>query len=85
LEKRKRLSARQIHLIKETINEEEFKMEYIPLWERDARKEGEKRGEKKGKEETAKELIKRGVDMDIIEGATGISREELEKMTSNVQ
>ena len=37
------------------------------------------------KEETAKELIKRGVDMDIIAGATGISREELEKMASKVQ
>jgi predicted transposase/invertase (TIGR01784 family) len=38
-----------------------------------------------GKKETAKELIKRGVDMDIIEGATGLSREELEKMASIVQ
>jgi predicted transposase/invertase (TIGR01784 family) len=68
--------------IKEVIRkiEEEFKMEYIPLWERDARKEGKE----EGKEETAKELIKRGVDMDIIEGATGISREELEKMESKV-
>jgi hypothetical protein len=80
--------------IKEVIKkiEEEFKMEYIPLWERDARKEGINVGRKeginvgrkKGKEETAKELIKRGVDMDIIEGATGISREELERLASKV-
>jgi len=76
--------------LKEVIRkiEEEFKMEYIPIWLRDERKEGEKIGEKIGIEkkakETAKELIKRGVDMDIIEGATGISREELEKMASKV-
>jgi SOS response regulatory protein OraA/RecX len=38
-----------------------------------------------GKKETAKELIKRGIDMDIIEGATGISREELDKMASIIQ
>ena len=43
---------------------------------------GRKKGKEEGKEETAKELIKRGVDMDIIEGATGISREKLEKMAS---
>ena len=86
-----RLPVAYKNRVKEVIRkiEEEFKMEYIPLWERDARnegkREGEKRGEEKGKKETAKELIKRGVDMDIIEGATGISREELEKMASKVQ
>jgi DNA-binding phage protein len=42
-------------------------------------------GKKEKAIETAKELIKRGVDMDIIEGATGLSREELEKMASIVQ
>ena len=30
-------------------------MEYIPLWERDARKEGEKIGEKRGKKEGKEE------------------------------
>jgi len=67
--------------------EEEFKMEYmeyIPLWERDARNEGRKEGQKIGQKKTAKELMKRGVDMDIIEGATGIPREELEKMALKV-
>jgi predicted transposase/invertase (TIGR01784 family) len=44
-----------------------------------------KEGIKEGKEETAKELIKRGVDIDIIEGATGLSKEELKKMASIVQ
>jgi predicted transposase/invertase (TIGR01784 family) len=42
-------------------------------------------GKKEGKEETAKELIKRGIDLDIIEAATGLSREELEKIASIVQ
>jgi predicted transposase/invertase (TIGR01784 family) len=37
-----------------------------------------------GKKETAKELIKRGVDMDIVQAATGLSREELEKLASIV-
>jgi hypothetical protein len=41
-------------------------------------------GKKEGKEETAKELIKRGIGMDIIEGATGLSREVLEKLASIV-
>ena len=49
------------------------------------RSEGKREGKREGKEETAKELIKRGVDMDIIEGATGLSREELEKLASIVQ
>jgi hypothetical protein len=39
-------------------------------------------GKREAKEETAKELIKRGVNMDIIEVATGLSREELKKMAS---
>jgi hypothetical protein len=37
--------------------------------------------EEKAKE-TAKELIKRGVDLDIIEAATGLSREELKKIAA---
>ena len=35
--------------------------------------------------ETAKELIKRGVDIDIIEAATGLSREELKKIASKAK
>ena len=41
---------------------------------------------KKGKaKETAKELIKRGVDMDIIEAATGLSSQEIKNITSIAQ
>jgi predicted transposase/invertase (TIGR01784 family) len=72
--------------------EEEFQMEYIPLWERDARKEGEKRGEKigekrgekigekRGKEETAKNLLKMGFEIDVISKATGLKKTEIEKL-----
>ena len=58
--------------------EEEFKMEYIPLWERDARKEGEK----KGKIETAKNLLKMGIDIDRISNATGLKKIEREQLAS---
>ena len=70
--------------------EEEFKMEYVPIWERDAQKIGEKRGEKIGEKrgrkeaklETARKLIKRGVDIDIIAEATGFPKQEIEKLGS---
>ncbi len=68
--------------------EEESKMSYVTSWERIARKEGikegvkegVKEGERKGKLETARELIKRGVDINIIIEATGFPREEIEKL-----
>jgi len=56
---------------------EEFKEEFMETL-------GPQLKEEKARE-TAIELIKRGVDMDIIEGATGISKEELEKMAAKVQ
>ncbi len=76
--------------IKEVIKkaEEEFKMEYVPIWERDAQKIGEKigekRGRKEGKLETARKLIKRGVDIDIIVEATGFPKQEIEKLVEIV-
>jgi hypothetical protein len=72
--------------------EEEFKMEYVPIWLRDEREEGrdegikigekrgEKRGEKKGKIETAINLLKMGIDIDTIVNATGLKRKEIEKL-----
>jgi predicted transposase/invertase (TIGR01784 family) len=39
---------------------------------------------KEGKLETARELIKRGVDINIIAEATGFSREEIEKLAEIV-
>jgi predicted transposase/invertase (TIGR01784 family) len=46
--------------------------------------QGEKIGLEKGKFETARELIKRGVDINIIAEATGIPREEIEKLASTI-
>jgi len=61
--------------------EEEYKMPYVTSWERIAKKEGKK----EGKLETARELVKRGVDINIIAKATGLTREEIEKLVEVVQ
>ena len=60
--------------------EEEYKMPHVTSWERIAKKEGKR----EGKLETARELIKRGVDINIIAEATGFSREEIEKLAEIV-
>ena len=64
--------------------EEEYKMEYVAIWERDAEKRGEKRGEERGMEkkakETAKNLFKLGIDIDKISKATGLKEEELKRL-----
>jgi hypothetical protein len=81
--------------------EEEYKMGYVTSWEKMAQKRGEeigeergerrgerrgeKRGEKKGKLETARELVKRGIDINIIAEATGFPLEEIEKLAVDVQ
>jgi cell division septum initiation protein DivIVA len=69
--------------IKEVIKkvEEEFKMEYVPLWERDA----EKRGMEKKAKETAKNLLKRGIDIETISDATGLKKKEIEKLKETQQ
>jgi predicted transposase/invertase (TIGR01784 family) len=64
--------------------EEEYKMPYVTSWERMAKKQGVKQGLKQGKLETAKELVKNGVDIDIIVKATGFTREEIEKLAVDV-
>jgi predicted transposase/invertase (TIGR01784 family) len=76
--------------------EEEYKMPYVTSFERLAEKRGkkrgeeigEKRGEKRGMEkaklETARELVKNGVDIDIIAKATGLSREKIEELAESV-
>jgi predicted transposase/invertase (TIGR01784 family) len=81
-------------LLQEVIKiEEEYKMQYVTIWEREAKKEGqvlgEKRGEKRGEEkarvETARELVRYGVDIDIISKSTGLSRDEIEKLVETIQ
>ncbi|MDQ1350559.1 MAG: hypothetical protein QG657_861 [Acidobacteriota bacterium] len=46
--------------------------------------EGMKEGMKEGKRNTAWELLKRGIDMDIIAAATGLAKKELEKLAVTV-
>jgi len=62
-------------------------MPYVTSWERIAEERGKKIGEEigieKGKLQTARELIKRGVDIDIIVEATGFSREQIEKLATD--
>jgi predicted transposase/invertase (TIGR01784 family) len=43
-----------------------------------------KEGKREGKLETARELLKRGVDINIIAEVTGFSREEIEKLAEIV-
>ena len=86
------LPAAYKNRIKEVIRkiEEEFNMEYIPLWERDARNEGEKigieEGKKIGKEkakiDAAKQMLKKGFDLDTIIDITGLKKADIEKLAS---
>jgi predicted transposase/invertase (TIGR01784 family) len=68
--------------------EEEQKMPYIPTWERRAKKEGRMEGKIEGieigenntKKRMARELLKRGVSLDIVAQSSGLSPEELKKL-----
>ena len=68
--------------------EEELKMEYIPLWERDSHEEGVKIGVIEGREEgaknkameMAKKLKEKGIDIDIISETSGLSKKEIENL-----
>jgi hypothetical protein len=75
--------------------EEEFKMEYVPIWLRDEREEGikigekmgEKRGEKRGIEKKAKETAKRmledGLPIETISKYTGLSEDKIKKLQNS--
>jgi hypothetical protein len=67
--------------------EEDYKMPYVTSWERIAKKDGVKIGEERGvrkeKIETARRLLKRGVDIEIIADATGLSKKEIEELAAN--
>lgn len=55
-------------------------------WKKEGIKIGEKRGEERGIEkkaiETAKNLLEMGIDVDMIAKATGLKKEEVEKLAS---
>jgi len=64
--------------------EEEFKMEYVPIWLRDEREEGIKIGEKKGIEKKAKEAARRmledGLPIETISKYTGLPEDKIKKL-----
>jgi predicted transposase/invertase (TIGR01784 family) len=69
---------------------EEWKREGIKIGEKIGEKRGEERGEKRGEErgiamkaiETAKNLLEMGIDVDMIAKATGLKKEQVEKLAS---
>jgi len=69
---------------------EKWKREGIKIGEKRGEKRGEERGEKRGEKrgikkkaiETAKNLLAMGIDVDKIAKATGIKKEEVEKLVS---
>ncbi len=64
--------------------EEEYKMTYIPTYEREAREEGiqlgMEKGIEKGKLDTARALLANGIDIDIIVKSTGISKKKIKSL-----
>jgi hypothetical protein len=85
-----RLPGSYKHRLQEVIRkiEEEFKMEYIPLWERDARNEGkiegkiegEKKGKKEGKKETAKQMLLDNIPLEKVIKYTGLTEKEVKAL-----
>ncbi len=59
------------------IGEEKGKKEGIKLGE----EKGIKKGKIEGKKETAKELLNMGIEIEKIARATGLKKEEIEKLT----
>jgi hypothetical protein len=69
--------------------EEEFKMEYVPIWLRDEREEGVEIGEKRGIEKKAKETAKRmledGLPIETISKYTGLPGDIIKKLQDSNQ
>jgi len=72
--------------IKEVIRkiEEEFKMEYIPIWLRDERREGKIEGKKEGIEqkakETAKQMLLDNIPIEKVVKYTGLTEKEVKAL-----
>ncbi|MCU0287855.1 MAG: Rpn family recombination-promoting nuclease/putative transposase [Acidobacteria bacterium] len=83
--------------IKEVIDkaEEEYKMDYIPSWERSAHRKGIREGMERGiergfergfgqgKRETAIKMLNKGYDIDVVCEMTGLDREEVIRLSEN--
>jgi predicted transposase/invertase (TIGR01784 family) len=55
-------------------------MPYVTSWERMAKKEGKKDGKIEAKHEIASELLRNGVNIDIIAKSTKLPKKEIQKM-----
>jgi predicted transposase/invertase (TIGR01784 family) len=87
-----RLSPEQLHQMKvdaqrkvvrkidEDKAREKGREEGIKIGESIGEKRGEKRGKKEGKIETAKNMLKKGFEIDVIAELTGLKRKEIEKL-----
>ena len=59
---------------------EEGREQGIKIGESIGEKRGEKRGKKEGKIETAKNMLKKGFEIDVIAELTGLKRKEIENI-----
>jgi len=55
-------------------------MPYVTTWERRAEMKGREEGIIEEKTEIAKRLLRKGISLDIISEATGLSRPEVESL-----
>jgi len=64
--------------------EEEFKMEYIPIWLRDERNEGKREGKiegkKEGKKETARQMLLDNIPVEKVVKYTGLTEKEVKAL-----
>jgi predicted transposase/invertase (TIGR01784 family) len=61
---------------------ERYELEQKAIWNRaEELRTATEKGMQKGKLETAKKLLKKGVDIDIIAGATGFPKKEIEQLS----
>ncbi|MCP4154931.1 MAG: hypothetical protein GY757_44825, partial [bacterium] len=73
--------------------EEDYKMEYVATWEREwvdrmeekekkGKREGKREGKKEGITETAKNMLREGLPLDIIQKCTGLSKTMIKKLSA---
>ncbi|MCP5049521.1 MAG: hypothetical protein GY940_20285 [bacterium] len=65
-----------------TIIEEEYKMEYLASWEREAIKKGKKEGEDNKAIKIAKEMLKDGLPIPSIMKYTGLSQKKINQLAA---
>jgi predicted transposase/invertase (TIGR01784 family) len=63
---------------------EELKEEFMQTLGSKLKEEGKEKGKEEEKKETAKKMLKKGFETDIIMELTGLKKEEIEKLVSEV-